>query len=117
MKFIVQPYGFQEPGDSGEHKAVSLIPRGTPEGLMDGWMDVGKPAQLGCTVTHYILLATPPQKAEASKDQPKPVSLNHNPNGIHLAIMCWIPNIMITDVLTARCPPFPTLVSRSSSKL
>ena len=39
MKFIVQPSGFQELGDSGEHKPVSLIPRGTPEDLMDGWMD------------------------------------------------------------------------------
>lgn len=86
---------------------VSVIPRGTPEGPMDGWMDVRKLAQLGCTVTHYILLATPPQKREGSKDQPKPVSLNHNSNGIHLAIMCWIPSIMITDVLTAHCPPFP----------
>lgn len=84
---------------------------------MGGWMDVGKLAQLGCTVTHYILLATPPQKTEGSEDQPKPVSLNHNPSGIHLAIMCWIPNIMTTDVLTSHCPLFPTLVFRSSSKL
>lgn len=40
-------------------------------------------SQYGRMGTRYILPATPPQKTEGSKNQPKPVSLNHDTDGVH----------------------------------